>query len=465
MKTQFARIALLTGAAVVAIAARAGAADADAISNALKQLDPNNDEHWTATGQPRIDTVKAMLGDTSITREALDTAMPGFNREIAGGENRVGNGTPAGAAPSDTAAPATGDNAEGGAPATDAPAAAPPAPPEAPTAPQEPDMGAAEADGWVKHPTADGFYYKGQDVKSTADVAALYSGAPGVPSAPEGAQLKADGTTGPETNAEDISGQTGMGGAMTARSPEPVEDELRKTHVSEPSQGAPGEAPIGVTQGVTELGVNALGTPEGTVENAGRAIELSGEVQARNAGSVMTPSQAPANSSSPGATLSLGGAADPAVEAAAPGGAVVAEGAPLATSFEGETVGGPFGSSGITAADGSDQAKLAPVGDVDYAGDPDAVEALETQLASQAEKTNELRQQADDVSAQLHESLRTEAQLRRQIEANRPRSANMTTIQTALAASQERRAAAVTERNKVVEALGGKDAAKRLLNL
>jgi hypothetical protein len=247
-----------------------------------------------------------------------------------------------------------------------------------------------------------------------------------------------------------------MGGAMTARSPEPVEGELRKTHVSELSQGQPGEQPVGVVQGMTEVGANLVGTPEGPVQNAGRAIELSGEVAARNAGSVLTPSQAPADSSSPGASISLGGAADPAVEAAAPGGAVVAEGAPPATFFEGETVGGPFGSSGITAGDGTSQTQLSPVGDVDFDGDPDAVEALESQLQSQSEKTNELRGQVDDLTAQLQTSLRTEAQLRRQIEANRPRSANMTTIQTFLRTAHERRVANVQSEREVRAALGKK---------
>jgi hypothetical protein len=434
-------LALLTGAAVAAIAARAGDAsnDAQTIKDALTQLDPKNDNHWTAGGEARIDTVKSLVGDgVTVTRDSINAASPGFNREAV--LSAAQTTPPAGDTGTSNAGADTGTSA-------------PPAPPAAPAAPQGPDMSAAEADGWVKHPTADGFYYKGQDVKPTADVAAMYVDQPGVPSAPGGPQLKADGSNGPDTNAEDISGQTGMGGAMTARSPEPIEGQPRETHVSMPSQGQPGEAPIGVVQGVTEAGGNLIGTPEGAVENAGRAIELSGEVQARNAGSTLTPSQAPATTSSPGATMSLGGAADPAVEANAPGGAVVAEGAPLATTFEGETVGGPFGSSGITAG-GQGQTELAPVGDVDFEGDPDTVEALETQLASQAEKTNELRQQIDDLTAQLHTSLRSEAQLRRQIEANRPRSATMTTIQQALRAGTERRARRAREEADVRKALG-----------
>jgi hypothetical protein len=433
------KFVLLASTTALCMVARAGDGGNDAIVNALGQLDPNNNDHWTADGLARIDTVKALSGDSSLTREALEKARPGFNREIAGGENRVGNGMP-----TDTSSAQSSDTA--------------PPPPATGQGSTDP-MTAATADGWVAHPTAEGFLYKGQDVKSVADVTAMYDGStPGVPSAPDGAQLKADGTNGPDTNAETISGQTGMGGAMTARSPEPVEGELRKTHVSELSQGQPGEAPIGVVQGVTEQGVNTLGTPEGTVENAGRSIELSGEVAARNAGSVLAPAQAVADSTSPASRsgVSLGGAADPAVEAAAPGGAVIAEGADPATFFEGQTVGGPFGTSGITASDGSNQTKLTTVGDVDFDGDPDAVEALETQLAEQAEKSAELRSQVDDLSNQLNTSLRTEAQLRRQIEANRPRSANMTTIQTFLRTAHERRAAANEEERRLREALGKK---------
>lgn len=438
------KILLLASTALV-IAARAGAGDDNtaAIQNALKQLDPTNNDHWTADGLARIDTVKALSGDTSLNREMLEKAAPGFNREQAGGENRVGGGLPAGPA----AGTGTGDGGRDTATGA-APAAPPPAPEQAAADP----MAAALADGWAKHPTADGYHYKGQDVKTDAEVAAMYSGDQGAQSAPaDGGQTAGE----PSDQAQDISGQTGMGGAMTARSPEPVEGELRKTHVSEPSQGEPGEAPIGVTQGVTETGVNQLGTPDGPVENAGRHIELSGEVAARSAGSTLTPSQAPADASN-AEGISLGGAADPVVEARAPGGAVVAEGAAPATFFEGPTAGGPFGESGITAGDGTSQTQLGALGDVDFEGDPDAVEALEAQLASQAETTNSLRQQVDDLSSQLHTSLRTEAQLRRQIEANRPRSANMTTIQTFLRTSQERRAANVQSEREVRAALGKK---------
>lgn len=402
---------LLLATAALGLTARAFADDnGKSITDALGQLDAKNDAHWTADGLPRIDTLKSMTGDQTLTRDAVEKANPGFNREKAGGENRVGGGAPAAPAP-----------------------AAPPAPPAVPEVPADP-MAAALADGWVKHPDAEGFHYKGQEVKTDAEVAALYapSGGGEPPAAPVDAA--------PVDAATDISQQTGMGGATTARSPEPVEGELRKTHVSEPSNGEPGERPAGMAQGMTDTGANQLGTPPGPAESADRAIELSGEIQARAAGSTLTPTQAPADASN-AEGISLGGAADPVVEARAPGGAVVAEGAAPATFFEGETVGGPFGNSNITAGGGEGEAKLSSV-DVNFAGDPDAVKALEAELAEAEANTADLRQRIDELTGQFNTSMRNEAQLRRQIEANRPRTGNMDTIQTFLQASQARRVAA-----------------------
>lgn len=76
------------------------------------------------------------------------------------------------------------------APAAAQPWAAPPAPaPAAPTAAPPPapvahdPIAAAEADGWVKHPSAPEYHYKGQDVKLTSEVAGMYP-APAAPAAP-----------------------------------------------------------------------------------------------------------------------------------------------------------------------------------------------------------------------------------------------------------------------------------------
>jgi hypothetical protein len=89
---------------------------------ALRQLDPANDNHWTAEGQPRIDTVKFMTGDSTLTREAITTALPGFVRARA-----------AEMLPPEAAAPAPSAPA-----APPAPTPAPSPAPEPAQAPQEP---------------------------------------------------------------------------------------------------------------------------------------------------------------------------------------------------------------------------------------------------------------------------------------------------------------------------------------
>lgn len=50
------------------------------IREALSQLDVSNDNHWTADGLPRLDTVKMLAADQSITREHVNAALPGFTR-------------------------------------------------------------------------------------------------------------------------------------------------------------------------------------------------------------------------------------------------------------------------------------------------------------------------------------------------------------------------------------------------
>lgn len=391
------KLTLLAASAMVVVAR--AFADDNPILTALAQLDPKNDAHWTANGEPRIDTVKALTGDQTITRDAINKAAPDFNREKAGGENRTGSGTPP----------------------------APPAPPASHAAPQDP-MAAAQADGWVVHPDAAGFHYRGQEVVADAELATRY----GAPSS--GGQQAGE----PSDQAQDISRQTGLGsGATTARSPAPVEGELRQTHVSLPSDGEPGERPAGVVQGMTDAGENKLGTPPGPAESADRTIDLSGEIQARNAGSTLSPTHAPADASN-AEGISLGGAADPVVEARAPGGAVVAEGARPAApeSIEGPTVGGPFGSSDITAGD----VHVASM-DANFDGDPEKVAELQAELDEASAHTADIRSQVDNLTTQLNDAIRREADLRRQIAANQPRAGNMHTIQTFLRSAHERRVA------------------------
>lgn len=53
------------------------------ILTALKALDVTNDNHWTADGLPRLDTVKMLASNQSLTREAVSAAAPGFTRATA----------------------------------------------------------------------------------------------------------------------------------------------------------------------------------------------------------------------------------------------------------------------------------------------------------------------------------------------------------------------------------------------
>lgn len=48
---------------------------------ALASLDVQNDAHWTADGSPRLETVRALAADASVSREAVTSAAPQFCRE------------------------------------------------------------------------------------------------------------------------------------------------------------------------------------------------------------------------------------------------------------------------------------------------------------------------------------------------------------------------------------------------
>ena len=95
------------------------------ITDALSKLDPANDNHWTQDGLPRLDTIKILAGDPSLTREAVTAAAPDFTRltaQAAAGAAQAGAGTT-------PAAPADGGQ-QGAAQA--APPADPPVPPAPP---------------------------------------------------------------------------------------------------------------------------------------------------------------------------------------------------------------------------------------------------------------------------------------------------------------------------------------------
>ena len=53
------------------------------ITEALSKLDPNNDNHWTSDGLPRIDTVKMLAGNPALTREMITAEVPNFSRQTA----------------------------------------------------------------------------------------------------------------------------------------------------------------------------------------------------------------------------------------------------------------------------------------------------------------------------------------------------------------------------------------------
>lgn len=51
--------------------------------DSLKKLDVKNDNHWTADGLPRLDTVKMLAADQTVTRDQVAAAAPGFSRNSA----------------------------------------------------------------------------------------------------------------------------------------------------------------------------------------------------------------------------------------------------------------------------------------------------------------------------------------------------------------------------------------------
>lgn len=60
-------------------------ADKTQIVEALRQLDPQNDSHWTGDKKPAMATIESLLGDKSATRADVEAAAEGFNRDTASG--------------------------------------------------------------------------------------------------------------------------------------------------------------------------------------------------------------------------------------------------------------------------------------------------------------------------------------------------------------------------------------------
>ncbi len=53
---------------------------APTIEQALEQLDKSNPNHWTSDGLPKIDYMRHLTRNASLTRDMVESAVPGFTR-------------------------------------------------------------------------------------------------------------------------------------------------------------------------------------------------------------------------------------------------------------------------------------------------------------------------------------------------------------------------------------------------
>jgi hypothetical protein len=122
------------------------------IVEALKKLDPSNDDQWTSSKQPTVAAVSELVGE-SVTREQIDAAADGFNRDTAPGFFMTATAKPweQGAAKADgtqETGPQAGTDVDGN---TDAPTEGPKADednPQTPANADETDQNAGQnADG------------------------------------------------------------------------------------------------------------------------------------------------------------------------------------------------------------------------------------------------------------------------------------------------------------------------------
>lgn len=74
--------------------------DAKIILDALASLDPTNDGHWTATGQPAVAAVSLLVSDANVSRADIDAAAPNWSRTHPSNDPIVPD---AGAGPAETA--------------------------------------------------------------------------------------------------------------------------------------------------------------------------------------------------------------------------------------------------------------------------------------------------------------------------------------------------------------------------
>lgn len=86
------------------------------IQEALAKLDPGNADHWTSEGLPRLDTVRALVGNQQVSREQVTLAAPGFTRAAALQQQTAAAQAAPAAAPQPEA-PATTESTPSAAPA------------------------------------------------------------------------------------------------------------------------------------------------------------------------------------------------------------------------------------------------------------------------------------------------------------------------------------------------------------
>lgn len=55
------------------------------IVDAVYSLDPDNDRHWTQTGQPAMNAIETRIGTSRVNRRDIDRVLPGYNRTSAKG--------------------------------------------------------------------------------------------------------------------------------------------------------------------------------------------------------------------------------------------------------------------------------------------------------------------------------------------------------------------------------------------
>ena len=77
------------------------------IIKALRELDVNNDNHWTDAGLPRIETVRMLAGNGSLSRDEVTAAFPGFTRQNPNLENVATSAQTAPQVPTPPPAPVT----------------------------------------------------------------------------------------------------------------------------------------------------------------------------------------------------------------------------------------------------------------------------------------------------------------------------------------------------------------------